>query len=282
MTKDRFPRQMLLGNDNFKVIPMAAFKDQLSQLPHRHDHFTIMWISSGHGFHEIDGQQFDLATNRVFFIRPGQLHKMSDFERDGFMVIFSELVYKQLESSFPFSKSFSLDDIDTNKPFMDLSVLQSEEFNILIHLTEKALSRNAFFPVIFSYVLSLMAIFRSNYLLPKAKKEELLEDKDIMLSIRKSLDKDYALQHKADYYADQFHITARRLNNILLRHCGQTYHELLMDKLMLESKILLGNDSINIKELSYNMGFSDPAYFNRFFKKRQNMSPLQYRKRYQE
>ncbi|MDG3581093.1 AraC family transcriptional regulator [Galbibacter pacificus] len=43
----------------------------------------------------------------------------------------------------------------------------------------------------------------------------------------------------------------------------------------------LSFSSLSIKEICFSLGFSDPLYFSRLFKKTMNMSPLKYRKDYQ-
>ncbi|MGS2738207.1 AraC family transcriptional regulator [Sinomicrobium sp. M5D2P17] len=43
----------------------------------------------------------------------------------------------------------------------------------------------------------------------------------------------------------------------------------------------LSFSSLSVKEISFSLGFSDPLYFSRLFKKTMNISPLKYRKEYQ-
>jgi AraC-like DNA-binding protein len=43
-----------------------------------------------------------------------------------------------------------------------------------------------------------------------------------------------------------------------------------------ESKALLENASLNISEIAYQVGFNDPAYFTRAFKKQYGQSPKEY------
>jgi len=45
-----------------------------------------------------------------------------------------------------------------------------------------------------------------------------------------------------------------------------------------EATLLLKNSEMNISEIAYNLGFSDPLYFSKYFKKEIGVAPLQYRK----
>jgi AraC family transcriptional regulator, transcriptional activator of pobA len=53
--------------------------------------------------------------------------------------------------------------------------------------------------------------------------------------------------------------------------------ELIHDRLLLEAKRNLVYTSMNISEVSYAVGFADPAYFTRFFKRLAGMSPKEFR-----
>jgi len=46
-----------------------------------------------------------------------------------------------------------------------------------------------------------------------------------------------------------------------------------------QAQLMLVTEKISIKEIAYSLGFDDPAYFNRIFKKQVGLSPLAYRRR---
>lgn len=54
--------------------------------------------------------------------------------------------------------------------------------------------------------------------------------------------------------------------------------ELIAETLTLEAKVLLYQPSISISEISFVIGFEDPSYFGRFFKKQTGQTPTEYRR----
>lgn len=44
-----------------------------------------------------------------------------------------------------------------------------------------------------------------------------------------------------------------------------------------KAKELLKNDSMSIKEVGYSVGYSDPNYFSKVFKKYEGISPTEYK-----
>ncbi len=58
---------------------------------------------------------------------------------------------------------------------------------------------------------------------------------------------------------------------------GRTVTELLHDRIVLESKRNLAFSHKSVKEICYELGFEDPAYFSRFFKNNTGISPQDFR-----
>lgn len=78
-------------------------------------------------------------------------------------------------------------------------------------------------------------------------------------------------------YASQLGISAAQLNNICRAKVGKTALQIVHERLILEVKRNLVYNSLTISEIAYNLGFSDPAYFTRFFSKQTGVSPKKYR-----
>ena len=60
---------------------------------------------------------------------------------------------------------------------------------------------------------------------------------------------------------------------------GKTPMRVLEERLVLEAKRNLTYTNMTIAQIAYYLGFTDPAYFSRFFSKLCNESPAAFRKR---
>ncbi|HEV7378521.1 MAG TPA: AraC family transcriptional regulator, partial [Dyadobacter sp.] len=89
----------------------------------------------------------------------------------------------------------------------------------------------------------------------------------------------YRRQRQADFYARQLSISAKRLNELTRESFGKTISQLINDRLVLEAKREIGFIEKPIKEISYELGFSEPSYFTRFFGKQTGFAPQDFRKR---
>ncbi|WP_244526744.1 helix-turn-helix domain-containing protein [Pseudozobellia thermophila] len=63
-----------------------------------------------------------------------------------------------------------------------------------------------------------------------------------------------------------YHISAKRLNQILKEKLDKTGVQLIHNRLMLEAKRQILHSENTIKEIAYNLGFKDHSHFSRFFK----------------
>lgn len=58
----------------------------------------------------------------------------------------------------------------------------------------------------------------------------------------------------------------------------QTTQQHIHNKLIEKAKDILATTNLSINEIAYNLGFEYPQSFNKLFKKKTKLSPLEYRK----
>jgi AraC family 4-hydroxyphenylacetate 3-monooxygenase operon regulatory protein len=78
-------------------------------------------------------------------------------------------------------------------------------------------------------------------------------------------------------YAKKLSITEARLNDVCRRMAQRPSKEVVHERLLQEARRLLRYSGMPVSEISYQLGFADPAYFSRFFTKRAGVPPGQYR-----
>ncbi|MFK4824333.1 helix-turn-helix domain-containing protein [Paenochrobactrum sp. BZR 588] len=79
------------------------------------------------------------------------------------------------------------------------------------------------------------------------------------------------------FYAQALHLSPIHLNRVSREITGQTVQELLSAQLIEAAKRELVAMPHSVQTISYNLGFSDPAYFSRFFQRETGQTPKQYR-----
>ena len=78
------------------------------------------------------------------------------------------------------------------------------------------------------------------------------------------------------FMADQLNISPKYLSDLLKQETGKTALELIHLYVVSEAKNLLVEGNRSISEIAYELGFENPPYFSRVFKKEVGMSPTEF------
>ena len=94
------------------------------------------------------------------------------------------------------------------------------------------------------------------------------------------IDNDYIHHKSVAYYADKLTMTSKRLNEITKISLGKTVSQMIHDRTILEAKRYLSLSENSVKTIAHQLGFEDPYYFIKYFKKNTTLTPTQYRNQY--
>jgi len=88
--------------------------------------------------------------------------------------------------------------------------------------------------------------------------------------------------HSVADYAELLGLTAKTLSNKFNRLNLIQPNEIIKSRILLEAKRLLCFTEWSVKEIAYELGYEDPAYFNRLFTSKIGDSPVVFRKLFNE
>lgn len=86
----------------------------------------------------------------------------------------------------------------------------------------------------------------------------------------------FSLRSAKDF-ADQLAVHVNHLNRAIKVTTGKTTTHYIAERVTAEAKTLLRHTNWNISEISYTLGFEEPAHFNNFFKKHTSLTPSAFR-----
>ena len=81
----------------------------------------------------------------------------------------------------------------------------------------------------------------------------------------------------ASDFAGQLNIHVNHLNKAIKQTTEKTTSQLIAERILQESKILLKHSAWTAAEIAYALGFTEATHFNNFFKKHTQLSPLKFR-----
>lgn len=102
--------------------------------------------------------------------------------------------------------------------------------------------------------------------------------RDVFVRLERLIEEHYRDQWDLQAYAGMLAIGSQRLNRICREFAGKTVAELVHERVTLEAQRHLIYTAAPVEAIAYELGFKDPGYFCRFFKRRSGVSPGAYRR----
>lgn len=79
------------------------------------------------------------------------------------------------------------------------------------------------------------------------------------------------------YLAKQLNVSPRYLSDMLRSLIGQNAQQYIHQRLIEQAKEMLSTSKLSVAEVAYQLGFEHPQSFNKLFKRKTNVSPLEFR-----
>ena len=117
-------------------------------------------------------------------------------------------------------------------------------------------------------------------LLGKTSKDRVSTKNDIAFSMIDYIHSNYDKQLTLEHLADFLHMNKYYVSSLFKKETGMTFNNYLTDYRIERAKALLKESNELLADISQQVGYSDPAYFSRIFKKKTAMSPISYRQLY--
>jgi AraC family transcriptional activator of pobA len=95
--------------------------------------------------------------------------------------------------------------------------------------------------------------------------------------LRKLVDENFRKERLISFYAEKLAMTPDRLNDHVKRATGVTAGHLIRQRVLTEAKRQLVFTNQPIHEIAYDLAFSDPSHFTRFFRKQTGTTPHAFR-----
>ena len=107
---------------------------------------------------------------------------------------------------------------------------------------------------------------------------QLGEEEMLARKFRQLVDSNFRDHPNNDWLAAKLGISSSRMSQICNRVLGAAPQQILHSRICLEAKRILTYTGQPVAETAYNLGFTDPAYFSRFFKKMTGQSPAAFKR----
>ena len=264
-----------------KLEDLYRMKHGESDIPHRHDYYTIIFFEKGEGTHIVDFTEYQIEDNSIYFIVPGQMHQViPTSEPKGWTMKFTdEFLIANSISDKLINGIYLFNEFGQSPPLSINEAQMSVYLNIISQIDYFSESLESYTQEAIGALMKLFFIQSNNHCsLQKNDNPQLMETTNQLLHLFKQLlNKHYTSMHMVSDYASKLNVTADYLNKTVKSITGKSAKDHIQSKIIIEAKRSLLFSEISSKELAYELGFEESAHFNNFFKKITAQTPSEFR-----
>jgi AraC-like DNA-binding protein len=251
--------------------------------PEQIETYSIFWIKDGRGTYNIDFKQYSFDGNVLFFLSPGQIFSVdSEKVKEAYRINFVKDFYCIQTHDKEVACNGVLFNNVYETPFVSPYKKDTQKLDFILEnlIEEFSNSATAQYDMLQAYlkqfIILAVRIQKENHQLKENSESKLFKDFSVLVEMN------FKKMHSVTDYANRLGVSPKSLTKNFQKIGTNTPSNFIKNRIVLEAKrqILYSTDSV--KQIAFNLGFNDPAYFSRFFTKSTLKSPLQFKKEFKK
>lgn len=242
---------------------------------HQQKDFEIIWILQGNGVHIVNNENYHIKDNMVYAALPGHWHALHvQPDTKGYIISFDSSKISKHTDEYAMSDEAYLHQYFSKSPFLSLPdeeakqmlnlilLLETETYNHLIVKNDIACK---YFQI---FQLYLRRHIEKNTAAYDGERNSALLQNFLLL-----VENNFRKMRLVNDYAIELHVTPNYLTHVIKKESGHSASHLIQQRVMQEAKRKARHSDASMKEVAYELGFTDIAHFSRYFK---NMSGMNF------
>jgi AraC-like DNA-binding protein len=242
----------------------------ISDLPHRHTYYTVIWSYTATGKHIIDFKEYLIEPQHIFFVSPGQVHQViTNPNPTGIVILFTPEFLQKNSIKEGFISNLKLFRDSSETPPMPLTgQIQEQLKNFVNGMINSFQSKSEMKYETIGAYLKLFLIECNGHcsLFPDNNTQNIEVGRSLLQRFKTSVENHYKSWHQVKDYAEGLSVTPGYLNEVIKSATGISAKDYIQNRLVLETKRMVIFTDKSIKEIGFELGFDDPSHFSKFFK----------------
>lgn len=276
------------STDAFQVVPIKYFFQEhpeclLEEYVYTHDFNLIVWVKEGRGLFCVDFENFEIEEDTIFFLSSRSIHHYQPFnEQNGCAIAVSPEFMQHVDPAITDFLTYTLfgrtNMVKCCKVPSEVVAKLQNFVESMMQESRSAGGNHLYRSCLASYLTLFVATAIRECRWDNVKHN--LSDRQTYkhyISFLKYVEENFATSRSIHDYSAKVGVSP-----FLLAKCTQMYEgctplHIINARIILEAKRMLRFTSLRIKEIAFRLGFTDPSYFNKFFKKVVKMTPAEFR-----
>lgn len=244
---------------------------------HRDSHYIFTCMESGHVKMMVDFNIIEAQDHAIFCVLPGQVHQgLLMKEVNGwFVAVKADLVPDAVRSVFEESLE-RIQPLTIDKGWV--AKINSAAAILHASYTDEMLTSKEGFLVVQSLLHAFLGMFAVMYSRENIS-QTAGDNRSVQLTraFRIRVRKNYKTLKSPSEYAEQLNISRGYLTEVVREVTGKPAQYWIHHEILIEAKRLLAFTHLTVKEIAYELGYTDHTYFSRLFAKLEDQSPSEFR-----
>ena len=275
----RFQPDEATGSPSFTIVRLQGETVPVPYmlLPHRKDYYLLFFVQHTSGRHWVDLTPYPHQDNTVYFTNPTQ-------------ILVNEALAPTWGTYLGFTREFLA--LQPSAALRELPLIQNPHqghqlrlsaveaafvAQVLANLEAEHYRPGPWQHPLLSAHLTVLLTYLSRLYTEQLPDPAAAAAQRVLHAYQAQVEECFRELHEVGAYAARLHLSARQLSAVVKAQSGKPAIKHVHERLVLEARRLLVYTDQSLKEITFELGFSEASYFSRFFKRETGVTPLAYR-----
>lgn len=240
--------------------------------------YNLYWIKEGRADYLIDFTQHQYQGSILFCLSPGEIFKIDAEEtQEGYHLAFNDDFYCLDTHHQEIGCNGLLFNNWTGPRHLELPLEVQAEFEFMFRQLERELQQKSLakFELLQS-LLKILLIRCADLKKQQSQFSAATQDDHFFIEFNRLVEKHFRQWHSVKAYAMALELSPITLSKKMAL-IGKKPSQIIQARIILEAKRALSHSQKSIKEIAFDLGFKDPPHFTKFFQKKTELNPTQFR-----
>ena len=241
---------------------------------------TFIWNTGEHMDITIDKAHYQLQKNQIIFLT--EFHKIDAIEFEtARMVRFNQPFYCIINHDNEVGSKGLLFFGASDIPVVTIGENMVRDFEISWEIfyseigKEDVLQQDMLQSLLKRMLILSVRILRQSNNFYKLEKGQ----SDVIREFNYLVESHFAEHHDVAFYASKLNKSPKTLSNLFALVSERAPLNIIHDRIMMHARKQINYSNLSIKEIAYELGYDNIQTFSRFFKSKEGISPVHYRKK---
>lgn len=275
-----FEPEGTVGNAMFRINRndcIVNYRKSDFLVPHRKNYYFMAFVKAGSSRHWIDMKPYVTQPNTFYFTVPSQVNlKEESNPMNGAVLTFTD-DFLATDQSGSLKQLPIIQNLHNGHELVlnpaDVSYIDDVLEKLIVEYNTRSYMQHHMLLA----QMNVLLIYLSRLYVQQFGTQQPSQERQVLKNYLSKIDKHYTKKHEVADYASLLNLSAGHLSEVVKEQSGKSAITHIHDRLVLEARRLLFHTDYSVKEIAFQLGFEDASYFNRFFKRLVQHTPVDYR-----